>query len=940
MQDGRTRIPSPTTPGQASRLFSADRGLHSCLRAVTLPPKEKLDGKAKEAVQAEGVLLTESDAEYVTSTTPPESEPLLQKGEKEVSTPTANTITQYIYDGRRMTGLRDHDGNTTTYEYDEAGRLIKTTYPDDDGQGAGVVTVSYVDTFGRHVRRTDQRGIETNYFYNDLGHLTQRSYYDPATSATRDEFFTFDLSGRLLSANRDNTGAHDDLNWSRDYDQAGRPLTETQTFIDSAATTTQYLSRFAYTIDPVGHTFTRTMTPPAGQPDGPQAGRSITHTFDKLSRLVEVAGGLGIGARWTVDQASRRTDAMLANGVVSTFAYNANGWLTHLDHSYGVTPKALVDLDYGYDAVGNRLFTRNNVQADRSERYGYDNRDRLTVMERGVLDATGSTITTPLVHSTLASDQQWADLDRRGNWLEYRQGVNGASAKETRVANGVNEYTSISDDFSMFPPPTVTAHDAAGNMTLAGRAVNVGDNCSPGGPACGSGQRYEYDEENRVLAIRRDNDGGTGTAGQLLAEYEYDALGRRVYTIEHIDAETGAGLATPKKTRHIYAGIETIEEYEVTEDANGVETAAAVLQREFLWGDAANFPEPVAMIDHTDAGQAPGTCGTGVPPVGCVYHYVHDVLGSVVGLTDATGALVERYTYDPYGQTLIEHWDATADGGAGAWIATNASSYANPWSWTGQRYDAAVHLYAFFARTYSPTLGRWLHRDPLGYVDGINLYQYVSGNPLFWVDPWGLAPCDEEAITREKLRKVLRWYREEHSNKDKSLTRLIKDLEAWMKENGYIIHGGRYVYVEGHGWLDLLHFFAAAKIALTWGDTVAQVGGWFVEVKQFLLRDKSGHPFGGNEDLFSNKAGGHFGDDLDDDGTGLLEDEVIKYIEENYGKIVDPPKIGKKKEKSAGSSAPKTSEGGSKESSEDMRKNSKPPPTPAGGSKKKSTSDS
>ncbi|MFH1418312.1 MAG: RHS repeat-associated core domain-containing protein [Planctomycetota bacterium] len=259
-----------------------------------------------------------------------------------------------------------------------------------------------------------------------------------------------------------------------------------------------------------------------------------------------------------------------------------------------------------------------------------------------------------------------------------------------------------------------------------------------------TGQRYEYDAENRVVRVLRDSTayGGGGPAGQVLAEYEYDALGRRIHTIEYIDAETGVamdgvgGNPPPKKTRHVYVGVETVQEYDVTIEPYPWDEVTTLL-REFVWGDSQRFPEPVAMIDWTDAGQSSGTCGTGVPPVGCVYHYLHDTLGSVVGLMNESDALVERYAYEPYGATLMEHEDS------GSWTATNGSHFGNPFAWTGQRYDAGVDLYGFFARTYSPTLGRWLQRDPLGYVDGVNLYQYVRGNPLFSVDPFGLEGDDD-----------------------------------------------------------------------------------------------------------------------------------------------------------------------------------------------------
>jgi RHS repeat-associated protein len=58
--------------------------------------------------------------------------------------------------------------------------------------------------------------------------------------------------------------------------------------------------------------------------------------------------------------------------------------------------------------------------------------------------------------------------------------------------------------------------------------------------------------------------------------------------------------------------------------------------------------------------------------------------------------------------------------------------------WTGQRYDATTRLYHFLFRTYSPRLGRWLQRDPAGYVDGVCLYEYARGTPSLTTDPLGL----------------------------------------------------------------------------------------------------------------------------------------------------------------------------------------------------------
>jgi RHS repeat-associated protein len=72
---------------------------------------------------------------------------------------------------------------------------------------------------------------------------------------------------------------------------------------------------------------------------------------------------------------------------------------------------------------------------------------------------------------------------------------------------------------------------------------------------------------------------------------------------------------------------------------------------------------------------------------------------------------------------------------------------------TGREYDSETGLYYYRARYYSPQLGRFLQRDPVGYWAGINLYTYCSNNPTSWIDPFGWDKNKEKIPWWEKWIK-------------------------------------------------------------------------------------------------------------------------------------------------------------------------------------------
>jgi RHS repeat-associated protein len=115
-------------------------------------------------------------------------------------------------------------------------------------------------------------------------------------------------------------------------------------------------------------------------------------------------------------------------------------------------------------------------------------------------------------------------------------------------------------------------------------------------------------------------------------------------------------------------------------------------------------------------------------------HYHADGNGNVTMLVGTGSPTIKAYyKYDPFGRTI---------GSAGSLVGVNAMRFSS------KPVMGSSELYCYGYRFYDPSSQRWLNRDPIGENGGLNLYDFVSNDPLRYIDILGL---DWIEYTGEKL---------------------------------------------------------------------------------------------------------------------------------------------------------------------------------------------
>jgi RHS repeat-associated protein len=414
------------------------------------------------------------------------------------------------------------------------------------------------------------------------------------------------------------------------------------------------------TFTPVGAVASSWIAPSAAQVTGLQ--------YDAGDRLTRITYSNGRYVAYTYDSGGRLSEISTAEGALSSYGYDAAGRLAKVGNPANPAQPFAV---YAYNAAGqvSRVDYPNGTYTE----YQYDAAGRVT----SVVNRSGSSVHASFAYTydTAGRIQTMTTLQGTATYAYDADGrltsaaLPGHSVQYTYDAAG-NRISATEDGVSTkYTTNSLDQYTAAGPLTFGYDAT--GNLATIGG---GAPSTYTYDDEGRLT--RTVTPAGTWT-------YEYDVLGNRSAVIKN--------------------GVRT--EYLV--DPQGL---GEVVGEYGAGGLVARYVHGLDLVGRVDAG-------------GAAAYYELDALGSVAGLSGAGGALLNQYSYLPFGKT-----------------AAASETVSNPFKFVGGQgvMDDGSGLLYMRRRYYAPSLGRFTGPDPLR-SPGANAYAYVLNSPLAFVDPRGLA---------------------------------------------------------------------------------------------------------------------------------------------------------------------------------------------------------
>ncbi len=217
--------------------------------------------------------------------------------------------------------------------------------------------------------------------------------------------------------------------------------------------------------------------------------------------------------------------------------------------------------------------------------------------------------------------------------------------------------------------------------------------------------QWDYRDRLQATAQQAVNNGTPETTW-----YVYDAGGQRVRKVTEL--QTVAGQTPTRMKERIYlGGLEIYREYEN-------DGATIKLERETL--HIMDDEQRIALVETRTI----DTEGGDPAPQRLIRYQLGNHLGSTSLELDDQARVISYEEYYPYGSTSYQ-------------AVSSHTETPKRYRYTGKERDEETGLCYHGARYYVCWLGRWTSPDPIGLLDGLNLYRFSQSNPVTFLDPNG-----------------------------------------------------------------------------------------------------------------------------------------------------------------------------------------------------------